>query len=338
MKLVRPIRPIRLARPAKLIRPIRNRYTKPRETMDTWNQTTLNKQTAQTTPLPHDCHIHLALDGVDWKKAQALHQSHPNEEYIRQTLAAYSQADFAYLRDGGDSLDVSRTVRRIAREYGIEYVSPCFAIYQAGSYGSFLGRSFEDMQEYETLVDEVAQMGGDFIKLILTGIMDFKSYGKITGKVLYPESIRMMVAYAHARGFAVMAHVNGSQSVQAAIEAGVDSIEHGYYLDTPTKYALANSKIIWVPTLSPVANLVGTGIADDNILKKILCEQSRAVFEVAQMGGIIALGSDAGSHGVYHVEAAASELSLLQDALGDGWEQVLERGFSALRSRFSAHC
>ncbi len=296
--------------------------------LNTWNNTSL---------LQHDCHIHLALDGKDWQSAKARHCPHPNEEYIRQVLADYSQAGFAYLRDGGDCLDVSLTAKRIAREYGIEYVSPCFAIYHAGSYGSFLGRSFESMQEFETLVDEIAHIGGDFVKIIFTGIMDFKSYGKITGKVLSPELIHMMVAYAHARGFAVMTHVNGAQSVQAACDAGVDSIEHGYYLDTQTKHALANSKTIWVPTLSPVANLIGTGIASDEVLQKILSEQTKAVCEVAEMGGVIALGSDAGSHGVHHVEAALGELSLLRCALGSGWEQVLERGFNALRMRFGAH-
>ena len=39
-----------------------------------------------------------------------------------------------------------------------------------------------------------------------------------------------MVHIAHEEGFAVMSHTNGCYGVQAAVEAGVDSIEHGNYM------------------------------------------------------------------------------------------------------------
>lgn len=284
--------------------------------------------------IPHDCHVHMALDGDDWKAALARHEGKPDEEHIRNVLAAYADAGFTYLRDGGDYCDAGWTARGIAREYGIEYVSSCFAIHAVGSYGAFLGRGFETMRDFETLVDQIVLMGGDFVKVMLTGIMDFDCYGRVTGSTLSPELVRMMVAYAHARGLAVMAHVNGARAVQAAVEAGVDSVEHGYYSDRESRIALADSRTIWVPTLSPVAALIGTDIADDQVLRRILDEQVRAVREVADMGGLVALGSDAGSHGVHHVGAASGELHLLQEALGSSAAQTLSRGFDELRSRF----
>ncbi len=285
--------------------------------------------------LPHDCHVHMALDGDDWKAALARHAGRPDEAHVRKVLAAYADAGFAYLRDGGDNCDAGWLARGIAHEYDIEYVSPCFAIHEEGSYGGFLGRSFADMREFETLVDEVALLGGDFVKVMLSGIMDFDRYGRITGKTLSPEMVRMMVAYAHARGFAVMAHVNGARAIEAAVEAGVDSVEHGYFSDEQSRRALARSGAVWVPTLSPVANLIGAGTADDAVLRRILNEQVEAVREVAEQGGLVALGSEAGSHGVHHVGAAGGELQLMHEALGESCEQVLSRGFDALRSRFA---
>ncbi|MFR7743609.1 MAG: hypothetical protein ACLU3I_10185 [Acutalibacteraceae bacterium] len=49
-----------------------------------------------------DCHIHMVLDGVNWKDAIARHKAAPQEALIRQTLGHYRALGFSYLRDGGD--------------------------------------------------------------------------------------------------------------------------------------------------------------------------------------------------------------------------------------------
>ena len=49
-----------------------------------------------------DCHIHMVLDGVNWKDAIARHKAAPQEALIRQTLGHYQALGFSYLRDGGD--------------------------------------------------------------------------------------------------------------------------------------------------------------------------------------------------------------------------------------------
>lgn len=288
------------------------------------------------TVLPHDCHVHMALDGSDFRVALKRHEKEPDEAYIRSVLASYADAGYAYLRDGGDHCDAGWTARNLAREYGIEYASPVFAIYEEGSYGSMVGRSFSTMEEYKTLVDEVAQRGGDFIKIMLSGILDFNDYGKISGFTPSEEFVYMMIEYAHARGFAVMAHVNGARAIQLAVEAGVDSVEHGFFSDRESRIALANSNTIWVPTFAPIGNLIGTGIATDDVLERIKADQIAAVREVADMGGLIALGSDAGANSVPHVQAARYELSYMQEALGESWIGVLTRGFDHLRTRFGS--
>ena len=65
--------------------------------------------------------------------------------------------------------------------------------------------------------------------------------------------------------------------------------------------------------------------------QRVCCEQKAAVRLVAQRGGLIALGSDAGSGGVSHVLGARREHELL--ALPD---DVLARGAQALMERFPA--
>lgn len=55
-----------------------------------------------------------------------------------------------------------------------------------------------------------------------------------------------MIHIAHEEGFAVMAHVNGAGAVKDAVEAGVDSVEHGNFMDEACLQALAESGTVWV--------------------------------------------------------------------------------------------
>ena len=87
-----------------------------------------------------DCHIHMVLDGVNWKDAIARHKAAPQEALIRQTLGHYQALGFSYLRDGGDRWGVCDLAAKLAPEYGIRYRSPGFPIYKTGHYGGFIGR------------------------------------------------------------------------------------------------------------------------------------------------------------------------------------------------------
>lgn len=281
-----------------------------------------------------DCHIHMVLDGVYYKDAIAAHRGHARDDLIRARLADYAGAGITYLRDGGDAFGVCLRARTLATEYGIEYRVPCAPLCLRGRYGAFIGRSFETMSEYRALVGEAARQGGDFIKIMISGLMDFDRYGVITSQPLSGAQIREMIAVAHGEGFSVMAHANGAQTVRLALEAGVDSVEHGAYMDAETVRALAQSGAVWVPTLVTVGNLIGNGRYPDFVLRRILREQQRNVAECVRQGGRIALGSDAGAYCVYHARGTADELVLLKEALGPGAEAILEAAEAEIRRRF----
>src|SRR5699024_133928 len=90
-----------------------------------------------------DCHIHMILDGVDYRAAFARHRTAPDEALIRRRLADYAARGVTFLRDGGDRWGVGLRAKALAGAYGIDYRSPAFNICRAGHYGSFLGRTFE---------------------------------------------------------------------------------------------------------------------------------------------------------------------------------------------------
>ena len=131
-----------------------------------------------------DCHIHMVLDGISWKNAIGRHQSRPDEDFIRAVLARYQQLGYGYLRDGGDRWGVGKRARELAPEYGIIYRTPLANLCKAGHYGSFIGEKYADFKEYTQLVRQHRKDGADFIKIMISGLMDFDVCGRLTEEPL----------------------------------------------------------------------------------------------------------------------------------------------------------
>lgn len=270
-----------------------------------------------------DLHIHMILDGVYYRAAIDAQKEHPLDGLVRARLSDYQARGVCLLRDGGDAWGVSLRARELAGKYGIDYRSPAFPIYRRGHYGAFIGRGFDTEDEYRALLDEAGEKRADFIKLMISGLIDFDHFGVLTEPGPEPQDIRRMIELAHAAGFAVMAHANGDRAVTAALQAGVDSIEHGAYLSKSVLLRMAQQRTLWVPTLSTIGNLIGSGRYPDAVLKRLLAQQQEAVRFVAAHGGRIGLGSDAGAWHVMHGQAIPDELGYLTAALGPRTEPLL---------------
>lgn len=281
-----------------------------------------------------DCHIHMVLDGADYKAALARHRPAADEAWVRRTLAGYRDAGFTFLRDGGDAPGACRLAARLAPAYGIDYRSPAFPIHKVGHYGGFIGRGFSDFAGYRALVDEARALGADFIKVMVAGLMDFRRFGVVTDTPLPAGEMRDMVAYAHDCGLAVMAHVNGAQAVKDALAAGVDSVEHGAYQDDEGLHQLAESGAVWVPTAVTIANLRGRGRYPEDQVARILERQLRSVAAAARYGARIAAGSDAGAWQVFHGRGGLEEAALLGGVLGPDGPAILADGLAEIRRRF----
>ena len=174
--------------------------------------------------------------------------------------------------------------------------------------------------------------GGDFIKIMISGLMDFDRFGVLTEPGLPEETVRELIHIAHEEGFSVMAHANGARTVEAAARAGVDSVEHGAYLDRDALAAMAEAGTVWVPTLSTIGNLRGKGRFDEGAVTAILESAMENTAAFAAMGGRVAPGTDAGAWAVCH--ASVSEYALLEQALGADAQKILESGIHTLMERF----
>lgn len=277
-----------------------------------------------------DCHIHMVLDGVDWKRAIARHSHTPDDRFIRRQLEIYKTLGYTYLRDGGDRWGVGARARELAAGYGITYRTPLSPLCHAGHYGSFIGTPYENLKEYADLVVDIRKNGGDFIKIMISGLMDFDRFGVLTQPGLEPGEIKELIRIAHSEGMAVMAHANGAETVLAAANAGVDSVEHGAYLNEEALHAMQEKGTVWVPTLSTVGNLRGKGRFSKFDVEKILESTLQNVAEFHTMGGLLAPGTDAGAWAVPH--GSTTEQGYFSLAGVD--ENALLEGISVIQAKF----
>ena len=283
-----------------------------------------------------ECHANIIMDGVNYRHAIDLHRNGPDDNVIREHLKIYQDRGIIFVRDGGDALGVSARAKELAPEYGIDYRTPVFAIHKEGHYGSIVGKSFSTMPEFYKRVLEAKEQSADFIKIMTTGLLDFNAHGAITGTPLDATEVKEMVHIAHEEGMAVMSHTNGTYGVQAAVEAGVDSLEHGNYMNEESLTMLSESHTVWVPTLVTVRNLLGDGRYADETLKPIIETAEENVRKAFRLGVKVAPGSDAGAYRVLHGQGIQDEMQAFVQILGNEEKayQWLMEGEMEIRKKF----
>ena len=262
----------------------------------------------------YECHGHLVMDGENFKQARARHLAEPDRSIVEAELASLAARGVGYYRDGGDAQGVSLLGRKLAPDYGIEFVTPGFAIHREGFYGGLVGRGYRDMAEYRALLGELRAAGGYFVKIMVSGMITFRAYGELSCPCLPPEEIKELIRIAHGEGYAVMLHVNGDEAIRAVLDAGGDSIEHGYFMSEETLLRLGDSDTLWVPTLAAVEAFVGRPGFNEAVARETVDKQLRALHYASKWGALIASGSDSGAVGVPHGEGTEAEYRLLAQA------------------------
>lgn len=285
-----------------------------------------------------ECHGHIILDGIDFKKAIAAHRERPDETIIRNRLQQYKDNGILFFRDGGDNLGVSERAAQIAPEYGIDYRTPIFAMHRKGCYGAIVGRSFETISDFVLLVEELKSKKADFVKIMVSGIMDFGQFGVISDGALTLAQISEIVHISHSEGFSVMAHVNGAVNIRNALAAGVDSIEHGCYMDDIAIDMLANSETVWVPTAAAICNVAKDPKQrfDSKNAAKIAEAHLLNIGKAISCGAKMAPGSDAGAYLVPHCDGLRDEIAYFKGIIKDDLFclRLLEKGETIINEKF----
>lgn len=263
------------------------------------------------TPGLIDAHVHLDLDpghGLDLAGRVSL-------------AAAYG---LAAVRDGGDKKALVLSSRNLIQRKMLLAASGQ-ALYFPGRYGAFLGRPVAGRREMARAVRETAQRGADQIKVLASGPVDLDKFGMVGSPQFSAEDLRHLVTLAQNEGLGVMAHANGAEAVTMCLRAGVDSIEHGYFMGPEALKLLAGSGTAWIPTILPLAALAERepeGSPRQAMIRRIMARQVEQLAQAGDMSVKLVLGTDAGSPGVAAGPGLGQEMAWWLRA-GLGAEDVL---------------
>ena len=154
-------------------------------------------------------------------------------------------------------------------------------------------------------------LGAEVIKFAASGGVGSNIAGGLEAQMTYDE-MKAIVDTAHAFGRKVTAHAHGKSGIDTALRAGVDSIEHGSYIDEDTIALFKKTGAYLVPTRLAFENVIRQGRAGERPRASV--EKAEQVSLVvaeshkrAVKGGVkIAFGTDSGvgPHGINGQEFA----------------------------------
>jgi imidazolonepropionase-like amidohydrolase len=264
-----------------------------------------------------NCHVHLCADGAADLFAQAVNDS-VSIATIRGVINARLTlaAGITTVRDCGAAsqiaIEISKAVDRGLID-GPRVRAAGRVVTMTGGHGHFIGREADGADDVRRAVRAEIKGGANFIKLMATG--GVLTPGVDPSQTAFQfEELQAGVEEAHKAGKPAASHAIGNGGIKNALRAGIDSVEHGFYLDEDAiNLALKNPSFL-VPTLIAVDQIVNNGAKGgipDWVVRKAESESGhhRESFAMAVKSGVrIAAGTDAGTpfnpHGDLALELA----------------------------------
>lgn len=266
-----------------------------------------------------NAHVHLCNDGAPDLFAQVREDSVPTAT-MRAALSARLTLDSGVttVRDCGSASGIAIDVGRAIADGlvpGPRVQAAGRVITMTGGHGHFMGREADGPDDLRRATRAEIKAGAQFIKVMATG-------GVLTPGVspndasLDDVELRAVVEAAHAAGRRVTTHAIGAAGIANALRAGVDSVEHGFYLDEQTfELAVAQGTFL-VPTLVALTSIVDA-TAEQGLpawvrhKAELELDRSRSMFQAAVRSGMrLAAGTDAGTPFNHHQDMAR-ELALM---------------------------
>jgi imidazolonepropionase-like amidohydrolase len=293
-----------------------------------------------------DCHTHLAMSSLDPAELLGMPLSQKILEGARNARATLD-AGVTFVRDAGGADRGFRTAFDAGIARGPRMQISVVLISQTGGHADgflegpgidasagylvpdYPGRPpflVDGVESMTRTVRKVLRAGADWIKLCATGGFNSPHDDPLSPE-LTAEEMAVAVSEARRRGKHVLAHAVGGAGIDNALEAGVRSIEHGFFLTEEQAHRMAAGGHWLVPTLSITramfaavdAGAVPQYVADK--VRRLRAEFGNAVRIAIEAGVPIATGSDFFSreyHGgnlgeisLLHASGMSAERSLL---------------------------
>ncbi|HZF95006.1 MAG TPA: amidohydrolase family protein [Allosphingosinicella sp.] len=224
-----------------------------------------------------DMHVHLR--GLDDRLQSRLQESTRDYEDEAYTAAIHARntllAGFTTVRDLGNDPHLIFSLRdaiNAGQFEGPTIVAAGRGISVSGGHGDVngLNRGLTEMREPQAInvcngaddcrraVREQISRGAEVIKFSATGGVLSNVAGGLNQQMM-PDEMRAIVETARTFGRRVAAHAHGADGVNAALEAGVNSIEHGTFTNDRTFQLYRQTGAYYVPTLVAPAAAVADG-------------------------------------------------------------------------------
>ncbi len=275
-------------------------------------------------PLLADTHVHYYMEPYPLEPDRRDKPgSQPFEIEVEQAMDRVRKAlrhGMGCLRDMGDPHGINLEVRKRfkeSREPAPELVVPGPAIHRPGKYGRYLGVVKETIDDIKRFIDElVAERGVDYIKIVATGIVNFAEKRVRQSPQYTVAELEDVVRHAHAHGKKVAVHCSGTDGLDICIDAGVDFIEHAYFITPEQIERLAGRHLIWTPTFVPVYvqgtyDACGWPEETKQSIKEIISEHAASVAKGRSAGVMFMAGTDAGCPGVDMATGIRQELKCM---------------------------
>jgi len=269
-----------------------------------------------------DSHVHLCMSGTDDPVAREKQLSAGFDE-IKGFISEHIKRQLSYgvlaVRDGGDGYAHALRYRNEypdIKKMPIDIRVAGRAWHCAGRYGCLIGRPPQDNHSLAEAI-QTDHEEKDHIKIVNSGLNSLKEFGKETLPQFSVEELSDAVRVAIKCGRRVMVHANGKKPVAAALAAGCNSIEHGFFMGVENLKIMAEKSIVWVPTactMKAYAEHMKPGSIEHEVSRMNLDHQLEQISKARELGVTIALGTDAGSIGVYHGSAVIDEIELFLQA------------------------
>lgn len=262
---------------------------------------TLRFPNATALPGMVDCHVHLPFDASADPVAAVLELSIPEATLQGATNArTLLNQGVTTVRDVSSPHGISLALRdSVARgEIDGPTIRACGShITITGGHGCGFGLEVDGPHEIRKAVRSQIQAGADLLKIMATGgVYSLRQTPEDVQFTL--EELRTAIDTAHDRRLTTAAHAEGEEGIRLALEAGIDTIEHGNHLTPALAQQMRDQGTVLVPTIGAFKSVAASDDLPAPFLRKareLIKASDQAIKYAREFGIKVALGSDIGT-------------------------------------------
>ncbi|WP_034602609.1 metal-dependent hydrolase family protein [Clostridiisalibacter paucivorans] len=245
-------------------------------------------------------------------------------------LKKHLKSGVTYFRDMGGYHFLDIELKNAIEEGFVEgpnFLASGKVITMTGGHGWQMGREVNGADDVRKGTREQLKAGADVIKIMATGGVMTKGVEPGSPQLTF-EEIKVAVEEAHKAGKKTASHAQGTQGIKNAVLAGIDSIEHGIFLNDEIIELMLKKGTYLVPTLvAPhfiIENGVEAGIPVHAVekSKRVMSSHFESFRKAKEAGVKIAMGTDAGTPFNLH-DKSAWELKLMAEAAMTNMEAIV---------------